>query len=299
LKPAAAADETRLIRPGSTLPAIGAAQLLHPSAALGVECIMDIRKSFVSALWAAMCSTGVLAQATITHDKALAGSVTPGDTPGYPVTISQPGHYKLMGNLLVPGGVSGIVITAANVTLDLNGFAIQGPRTCTWAGGALSCNLPAKEYPVVAGVAALDSTQYVALRNGFVSGFASFGVILSRGSIDDVTAESNGYGFALGGADSSVRATGITASRNTTAGVLLHQGLLERSEASRNAGHGVHHSSVEPWRALVSNTRAFENGNTGFLYVAVRDSVAWGNGTDFVPGKSLGGNFKSTAMTAF
>ena len=35
----------------------------------------------------------------IDQNKALAGSVTPGDTPGFPVTISQPGSYRLSGNL--------------------------------------------------------------------------------------------------------------------------------------------------------------------------------------------------------
>jgi hypothetical protein len=43
---------------------------------------------------------------------------------GFPYSISQPGSYKLSGNLVVPSGVNGIQITASNVTLDLNGFSI-------------------------------------------------------------------------------------------------------------------------------------------------------------------------------
>src|SRR6185436_8638324 len=35
----------------------------------------------------------------IDQNRALAGNVTPGDAPGFPVTISQPGSYKLSGNL--------------------------------------------------------------------------------------------------------------------------------------------------------------------------------------------------------
>src|SRR5262245_44146183 len=46
---------------------------------------------------------------------------------GFPHTISQPGSYKLSGNLAVPAGVNGIYISASNVTLDLNGFTISGP----------------------------------------------------------------------------------------------------------------------------------------------------------------------------
>jgi hypothetical protein len=43
---------------------------------------------------------------------------------GFPYTISQPGSYKLSGNLVVASLANGIQITASNVTLDLNGFSI-------------------------------------------------------------------------------------------------------------------------------------------------------------------------------
>ena len=38
----------------------------------------------------------------INQTAALAGAVTPGDTAGFPVTISQAGSYLLTGNLVVP-----------------------------------------------------------------------------------------------------------------------------------------------------------------------------------------------------
>lgn len=63
----------------------------------------------------------------IDQNKALAGNVTAGDTPGYPVTINTPGSYRLSGNLTVPAGVHGIVFAADGITLDLNGFSISGP----------------------------------------------------------------------------------------------------------------------------------------------------------------------------
>jgi hypothetical protein len=61
----------------------------------------------------------------IDQARALAGSITPGDAPGFPVTISQPGSYRLSGNLRVPSAI-GIEITADDVSIDLNGFAIFG-----------------------------------------------------------------------------------------------------------------------------------------------------------------------------
>src|SRR5438477_12305218 len=68
----------------------------------------------------------------INQNAALAGNVTPGDTPGFPVTISVSGSYKLSGNLTVPdANTSAIQISADYVTIDLNGFSIIGPTVCS------------------------------------------------------------------------------------------------------------------------------------------------------------------------
>jgi hypothetical protein len=67
----------------------------------------------------------------IDADAAAAGSVTPGDAPGYPVSINTPGHYRLAGSLTVNAGTNAIEISVSKVTIDLNGFAITGPNTCT------------------------------------------------------------------------------------------------------------------------------------------------------------------------
>lgn len=65
---------------------------------------------------------------TITQAKAVNGGVTPGDAPGFPVSITQPGSYRLAGNLtLTDPNVGAIEILAAGVTLDLGGFTVQGP----------------------------------------------------------------------------------------------------------------------------------------------------------------------------
>src|SRR5215208_2216353 len=46
----------------------------------------------------------------ITQAKALAGNVTPGDTPGFPVTLSRAGSYILGSNLQASAGKAGITI---------------------------------------------------------------------------------------------------------------------------------------------------------------------------------------------
>src|SRR3984893_6308015 len=74
----------------------------------------------------------------IDQNKALAGNVTPGDAPGFPVTISLSGSYRLASDLTVPdANTNAIVIAASHVTIDLNGFAILGPTDCS--GGLNPC----------------------------------------------------------------------------------------------------------------------------------------------------------------
>jgi hypothetical protein len=85
--------------------------------------------------------------------RALAGNVTPGDAPGFPVTLSRAGSYRLSSNLTVPAGVNGIEITEDNVTLDLNGFTITG-------SGASA-----------RGIVAPAAQAGIAIRNGVVDGF--------------------------------------------------------------------------------------------------------------------------------
>ena len=80
--------------------------------------------AFVIALaTAAFAADGVI---EINQARAMAGGVTPGDTPGFPVTISLPGSYRLTGNLTTTStNDAGILLGADNVTIDLNGFAIS------------------------------------------------------------------------------------------------------------------------------------------------------------------------------
>ena len=71
----------------------------------------------------------------INHISALAGNVTPGDTAGYPVTISEPGSYRLTGISSPQTDLNNVIeIDANSVTLDLNGFSILGGQICTETG---------------------------------------------------------------------------------------------------------------------------------------------------------------------
>jgi hypothetical protein len=113
---------------------------------------------------AAAAAEGVV---EINEARSLAGGVTTGDAPGYPVTLSEAGSYLLTGNLNVSGGADAIEITADSVALDLNGFVIAAAGN---AGTAI----------------VLDGRTGVEIRGGTLRGF-------SQG----ITENSNGRGHRV------------------------------------------------------------------------------------------------------
>jgi hypothetical protein len=188
-------------------------------------------------------SSAIDGQVLINQSRALAGGVTPGDAPGFPVTISLPGSYRLSGDLTVPDvDISGIVITANNVTLDLNGFAIKGPTVCTSAaldGPVTSCS-PGNN--AGAGVEAVLSgpATGITVSNGTVRGFY-YGIYLGAGGrVEKVLAEHN-------------TGNGIT---------VLQAAHLHANVAGRNLGTGIYAGSG----SVVTENTAYRNG-TGFLAV--------------------------------
>ena len=124
-------------------------------------------------------SSGVI---VIDQAKAEAGGVSTGDAAGFPITISQPGSYRLMSNLVVTNmATSAVVITSPGVTLDLNGFEIRGPNTCTGGNGSLNC--PSLTLPLQAvrghGIDVAvngEEPASVLIENGAVRGFAGHGL---------------------------------------------------------------------------------------------------------------------------
>jgi hypothetical protein len=117
----------------------------------------------------------------IDQTRALAGNVTPGDGPGFPITISRPGSYRLSSNLNVPANAAGIILFASGVTIDLNGFQITGSSADS------------------TGISALQARQAIVVRNGSVTGFGR-GIDLKglASDVRDVTAFGNGAGIVVG-----------------------------------------------------------------------------------------------------
>ena len=54
-----------------------------------------------------------------------------GDAAGFPVTIESSGSYILTSSLETSLTSNAIEVTATDVDIDLNGFKLLGPATCT------------------------------------------------------------------------------------------------------------------------------------------------------------------------
>jgi len=177
------------------------------------------------------------------------------DTPGLPVQIQFPGSYRLTGNLNVPNGsTSAITILATYVTLDLNGFAIEGPNV--FFGPGQTCSAPGS------GVGISSLASNVAISNGHVRGMGSHGIQLSP----------TGVNF---------RIDGVIAEQNCGDGISVgNNSLVTDSVARRNAGRGISGGGVVQVRNSVADFNAgsgiFQGGSSGRWLV--QGSVTNGNG---------------------
>jgi hypothetical protein len=101
----------------------------------------------------------------INQTSALAGGITVGDGAGYPISITSPGTYRLTGNLDVTDLASyGILIQAADVTLDLNGFTLGTDSTSTTTGVFIS-----------------SGSDNVEVGGGTIRDFPGFGLFVTAG----------------------------------------------------------------------------------------------------------------------
>ena len=177
---------------------------------------------------------------------ALAGGITSGDGPGFPVTISEPGSYRLAGNLIV-SATSGIEIKTDNVTLDLNGFSIVGPGTY----------LPQPPgWPDITGVLNTVFCKNVTVTNGTIKSFY------------------NGINFT-GCAPAHIEK--IRVSDNIAAGIVVFYGTIIDNQASDNGVQGIYSlfASTISGNLVLSNGASYPQDGIGIR--AGRGSTVSGN----------------------
>ncbi len=188
---------------------------------------MRVKVLSVCAVWLALTGPALAVDGVIqiNQAKALAGGVTPGDAPGFPIHIFEPGSYRLTSDLQSASGIAGIIFTVDDTTLDLNGFRLLG-------GG---------EVGAAHGIS-LGGGENIEIRNGTVVGFL-------------------GHGIFGGAFSSEIRVIGVRSNSNNFSGFEL-QGpgnLVEHCTALDNGGAGIRAGEG----SLVINSVARGNGDEG------------------------------------
>lgn len=183
------------------------------------------------------------------NQQCVAVGCFPGDAPGFPVQLVEQGSYVLTGNLDsadAPVLQPVIQITAAFISLDLNGFTVLANSSAD--PGAIQIN-----------------ASYVEVKNGVLSGTASAGIV-GNGShlrlLDlRIVLIPGGPGIELGGYDIQIRnclvsgnggnggilalglhvaVVGCTVTNNTQAGIRIGpRSLVADNVVSNNTGHGI------------------------------------------------------------
>jgi len=183
--------------------------------------------------------------------------------------ISRPGSYYLTTNITGASGQNGIEITANNVTLDLDGFTVQGV-----SGSADGIDIPGTQ-------------NNITVRNGIISGWegnglssdspSSLGIVFERlnvssndttgielaglGEILDCNSQTNlGDGIDFGGGNVS----GCTAIGNAGAGIngevglFFDAGIIAGCSADENGFDGI-----DAEDCTVTGCNAVENSGNG------------------------------------
>jgi hypothetical protein len=149
--------------------------------------------------------------------------------------ITAPGSYYLTGNITAAEGLSGILVSASGVRIDLNGFSIIGPGRTGTAVGSFS------------GILIPTGFSRITIRNGQISNFPAAGVSVFTGSSivsisDLVIADCGTAGIAAGSATDvtirRVQATGIYSSNSSNKSIFAvgANSLVDSVLASGGAG---------------------------------------------------------------
>lgn len=187
-------------------------------------------------------------------------------TPGVRHRIGAPGSYYLTRNLTVSEGQHGIEIVASDVTIDLNGFTIDGS---VFFGGPSRDGIS---------ITSPEFRQNITVKNGTIRGFGETGVDLAQVKgvrFMDVNAYNNAVNGLAAGSDAVIDR--CTAINNGNVGFIIGtHAAISNSTAAENGPFGFSLSTG----CAVENCTASDNQGTGFrlgAYSTARNCSAEGN----------------------
>ena len=227
-----------------------------------------------------------------------------GDTAGFPVELTNPGSYILTSNLaLTNANTSGIFVRADNVNIDLNGFAIIGPTSCSGdpSEDARVCtNVPTSPTNPGIGIKSIDLENptdlyhAVTVRNGVIRGTGAAGLYLgNQARVSDVTISSTSAGGVLAGSFSVV--TNTTVIQTGTGINVGDASVVEGCSSSENNTTGIRVGE----NSTVRGSSARDNGDFGIYSedgATVTQSASVSNGGDGIVGEAAGSMSYNTSL---
>lgn len=202
-----------------------------------------------------------------------AGVLRPG-TPisSLPYTITQPGSYYLTGNLTGVSSQNGINIASNDVTLDLNGFTLQG------VADSLS--------GVMVSSGALR--RAITVRNGTARGWGGTGIqaqFAVGGVFDSLTSEGNvQFGISIGPGSTL---THCAATNNGGTGISAQESTIRDCTSLSNGGNG-YQIGVSMLTDCIAAHNTFDGIKASNSHIT--GCEAWQNGT-------IGINAQSSEVT--
>lgn len=170
---------------------------------------------------------------------------------GFPYRINASGSYRLTGNLTVSStSADAIDVSVNHVTIDLNGFAINGPGGSSGSGNGING----------------QTVDALTVENGAITGFpAGFGVETgNNGIVRNVQSNTNGDGILVqgGGQPGASVISGDTANNNAGTGISCGGSgcLISGNTAVSNGSNGIQCSGSG---CPISGNTAISNGNNG------------------------------------
>jgi parallel beta-helix repeat protein len=185
----------------------------------------------------------------------------PGDTAGYPVTITAAGSFRLTSNLDVPNeNTNAIVVDANDVGIDLGNFTIQGPVVCSRLPGSMQ---PLSCTPSSGSGSGIERTSLsilgTSVANGSITGMGSYGLRL--GGQSEVTGLQIRWNRLTGissGSGSTI--LGNTAYENGDDGISTGEGsTVSANTVYQNGGDGINANA----NSTISGNTLYRNGGAG------------------------------------
>ena len=250
---------------------------------------------FLTAIFAASPAFAGDGRVEINQTCATVTGCHPNDSPGFPVSMNFGGaalSYVLTSDLAVSSPNTGAISLPTGATLDLNGFTIQGPVSCT--GKPATCD--------GSGTGSGVSLSRGLVRNGTIRGMGHSGISGVSMRVENVSIESNGQlGIAAFGSE-ALHVVNCRVVQNGGDGITTNAGqprgsLVVNTAIFGNTGDGLEGAGLLLLGSMVDSNGGYAvNSNAGQANLTYKDSAFYNNNggsanAQVLGGRSLGGNW--------